>query len=105
MKATPLQQTPSGGSDHRLVRPSLADLTALEIRCARAEGKSAIHAVESALKWMRDLLAAPTWTPALQQSWDMYRRGIDHALSGRPNAYSRDPGQHNENQKAHETNE
>jgi len=71
---------------HCLVRPSLADLTSLEIRCSRAEGKNAIHAVESALRWMRDLLNAPTWTPALQTMWDMYRRGIDHALSGRHNA-------------------
>jgi hypothetical protein len=70
---------------HCLVRPSLADLTTLEIRCSRAEGRNAIHTVESALKWMRDLLNAPTWTPALQATWDMYRRGIDSALSGGPN--------------------
>lgn len=79
---------PSGGSDHHLVPPSLADLTALEIRCSRAEGKNAIHTVESSLKCMRDLLNAPTWKPALQQAWDMYRHGIDNALSGRPNETS-----------------
>lgn len=71
---------------HCLVRPSLADLAAIEIRASRAEGKNAIHAVESAIRWMRDLLNAPTWTPALQSAWDMYRRGIDSALSGGPNA-------------------
>lgn len=72
-------------SMERLVRPAVADLQALEIRCARAEGKNAIHQTESALRWMRDLLKAPTWTPALQATWDMYRRGIDRALSGLPN--------------------
>lgn len=69
-----------------LVRPAVAELQALEIRCARAEGKNAIHQTESALRWMRDLLKAPVWTPALQAAWDMYRRGIDHALSGLPNS-------------------
>jgi hypothetical protein len=78
----------------RLVRPAVADLQALEIRCARAEGKNAIHQTESALRWMRELLNAPTWTPALQTIWDMYRRGIDHAPSGLPNGqgYRSQPG-------------
>lgn len=84
-----LIKTTEDGSDHRLARPSLADLTALEIRCSRAEGKNAIHTVESSLKWMRDLLNAPTWRPALQQAWDMYRLEIDRALSGRGRVYAR----------------
>jgi len=73
-------QLPSGMPTPQLVRPSLADLTTIEIRASRAEGKTAIHTVESALRWMRGLLNSPTWTPALQTEWDRYRKEIDSSL-------------------------
>lgn len=68
-----------------LVRPPLADLTALEIRCSRAECKHVIHQTESILRWMRNLLDAPDWTPGLQSLWDKYRLGLDSKLAGLPN--------------------
>lgn len=65
-----------------IIRPTETELLLLEVRCSYAEGKGKIHQVESALKWIKDLLKAPIWNESLQTTWEMYKKSINEALAG-----------------------